>query len=77
MEQKTLTISQLANELGVSRTTIWRMRQSDELPAPLPIGRGVRYRKSDIELWLTLECPDREQFAALKATKQRFAKVAR
>ena len=42
---------ELATQLGVSDTTLWRMR--DELPAPIQISKGVKgWRQSDISNWL-------------------------
>jgi len=42
---------QLASELGVSDTTLWRMR--DELPAAVQISKGIKgWRRADINSWL-------------------------
>ncbi len=44
----------LASRLGVSTTTLWRMRQRKELPDPIAISRGAKaWRESDIVAWLT------------------------
>ena len=41
----------LAQQLGVSPVTLWRMR--DELPKPIQISRGVKgWRESDIRTFL-------------------------
>lgn len=48
----------LAEHLGVSLTTLWRMRQRGELPRPIRISAGaVGWRLSKIEAWLS----EREQ----------------
>ena len=72
---KTLNVSELAAELGVSRMTIYRMAKAGELPSPLQTGRRLtKYLKSGIELWMLEGCPDRETFESLKRTERRFAK---
>ena len=41
----------LARQLGVSDTTLWRMR--DDLPKPVQISKGIKgWRQSDIDRWL-------------------------
>lgn len=46
-----LTDSDVRELLGVSRTTLWRMRQHGNLPFG-KVGREYRYRKSEILEWL-------------------------
>ena len=42
---------ELARELGVSSTTLWRLR--DELPAAVQISKGIKgWRRADINAWL-------------------------
>ena len=44
---------QLASALGVSTTTLWRMRKRHELPDAILIDRkNIRWRVSDIHAWL-------------------------
>ncbi len=43
----------LAKRLGVSTTTLWRMRQRREIPEPIQISAGAKgWRESDIAQWL-------------------------
>ncbi|MCQ3803945.1 MAG: AlpA family phage regulatory protein [Acidimicrobiia bacterium] len=41
---------------GLSRTTLWRLRQTGEFPAPVRLGgdgsRAVGWLRSDIEAWI-------------------------
>lgn len=46
-----LTDAEVRKMLGVSRTTLWRMRQHANLPFGR-VGREYRYRKSEILEWL-------------------------
>lgn len=42
-----LTGDETKSYLKISRTTLWRLRRSGQLPA-VNIGRAVRYRLSDV-----------------------------
>jgi predicted DNA-binding transcriptional regulator AlpA len=55
-----------AAELGISRRKLWTMNSMGQLPAPIRMGRSVRWRVSDIEEWVRLGCPSREVFEAAK-----------
>ena len=40
--------------LGISQTTLWRMRRRGEFPAPLQITRGtVGWPRSTVKRWLS------------------------
>jgi predicted DNA-binding transcriptional regulator AlpA len=52
-----LTVDDLAALLKVSPRTIWRMRSCCQLPKPVKVGGGVRWRQSDIESWIAQGCP--------------------
>lgn len=41
--------AQVAEALGVSRTTVWRLVKAGKLAEPVRIGGAVRFRRSDIE----------------------------
>ncbi|OAN61023.1 transcriptional regulator [Balneola sp. EhC07] len=50
---KILRPTQLANQLGVSKSTLWRLEKSGELPKRITISeRIVGWKESDIEEWL-------------------------
>lgn len=70
---KSINSAGLADWIGVSRMTIHRMRQAKELPPTIATTRRfVRWLASDVELWLSLDCPRQAEFRALKRTKQMF-----
>ncbi len=52
-----LTVDDVADILKVSPRTIWRMRSSRQLPKPVKIGGGIRWRQPDIETWISEGCP--------------------
>lgn len=50
---KILRPGQLADMLGVSKTTLWRMEKRGELPQRIKISRrAVGWLESDIKEWL-------------------------
>ncbi len=51
-----MTVEQLAAMLQVSTRTIWRMRSSGQLPAPVHVGGNIRWRVLDVENWLARGC---------------------
>lgn len=60
----------LARRLEISRRKVWSMNATGALPAPVRMGRSVRWRETDIARWLELGCPHRERFEALKGGGQ-------
>ena len=55
MRNKSLIIryGDLAEELGVSKSTIWRWRRKGEMPSPLSLGpRVIAWERAVIEQWL-------------------------
>jgi|LSQX01.1.fsa_nt_gb predicted DNA-binding transcriptional regulator AlpA len=52
-----LSVPDLAQTLNVSRRTIWRMRDSGELPKPISIRGCLRWRQEVISEWLADGAP--------------------
>ena len=48
-----LSIKQVAAILGVSVTTVWRMRRRGEFPNPVQLSHGcVRFLEKDVAEWI-------------------------
>jgi prophage regulatory protein len=48
-----IRINELAQRLGVSKSTLWRWRKAQIVPHPLSLGpRMVGWRATEIEAWL-------------------------
>ena len=54
--------------LSLSKRQIFRLNSCGRIPTPLKIAGSVRWRQSDVELWLELGCPDRRTFEAIQQT---------
>ena len=61
-----LSAKKLAGKMLLSARTIWRLRSAGKLPKPVPVGGSIRWRQSDIQQWLDLDCPDQRTFDAMK-----------
>lgn len=64
-----LTVRDLAERLKVSPRQIWKLRASARLPEEVRISRSVRWRATDVTLWVQLGCPSRERFEAERKAK--------
>lgn len=46
------TVTELAAFLGVSRSTLFRIRERGAGPRSIKLGSAVRFRRADVETWL-------------------------
>lgn len=58
MTEKLLDVAALAELLGCSQRAVWKWRDAGRLPAPVQLGRLVRWRESDISSWIASGCCD-------------------
>ena len=56
-ELKMLSKNEIASLLGVSIRTVQRKQDLGEIPAPVRIGKSVRWVRSQIEEWILAGCP--------------------
>jgi len=47
-----LSVKEVADALGVSESTVWRLSAVGELPSPVRVGRSVRWGRASLENWL-------------------------
>src|SRR5258708_6191861 len=57
--------------LNVSRATLHRLRASGRLPAPVRLGRCVRYNRRELEEWAAAGAPPLNVWTAMKAASAR------
>jgi excisionase family DNA binding protein len=62
-----MTDKQLREFLGISRTTLWRLRKEGDLPFG-KVGRSYRYRKSEVLRWVS-ENPNSPKQLSLQFNK--------
>lgn len=68
-ELKLVSAKELADILSTSVRSIWRYRAAGKLPGTVPVGSSIRWRVSDIALWISSDCCDRKAFEVLKGMK--------
>ena len=61
-----LAAKQVGLLLALSKRQVFRLNSCGKIPAPVRICGAIRWRLSDIEQWLVLNCPDRATFEAQK-----------
>ena len=61
-----MAAKQLGLLLALSKRQVFRLNSCGKIPVPVKIGGAFRWRQSDIELWQSMDCPDRKTFEARK-----------
>lgn len=55
---------------GVSLATWMRLVSAGKTPAPIKLSRGlVRFRVADLESWIQMGCPERNQWLSIKESQ--------
>ena len=60
-----------AEMVGLAKRSWLRRHSAAECPQPIRIGRSVRWRTSDLRLWVEWGCPSRSRFEELKQARER------
>ncbi len=61
-----LTAKAIAKMLSTSVRSVWRYRSAGRLPETIKIAGAIRWRQQDIEQWIALGCPNRDDFEAIR-----------
>lgn len=54
-----LTVQQVAQLLNCSTRHVYRLADRSAMPQPVRLGMLVRWRRDEIEQWITAGCPSR------------------
>ena len=65
-----LTAKAMAKMLSTSVRSIWRYRSAGRLPETVKIGGAIRWKQQDIEQWISMGCPDRRTFEAMRGGRK-------
>ena len=59
MNEDTLLIpaDRVAELLGLSKRTLWRLLSAGKLPKPVRLGSVVRWKRDELEAWIGSGCP--------------------
>ncbi len=65
--EKLLTAKAVGEMLSLSKRQIFRMRSSGLICPPVKVGQGtVRWRRSDVEAWINMNCCSQKEFISRK-----------
>ncbi len=59
-DPRLLTAGDLAKRLRISLRQVRKLHSEALVPAPIRLGRSVRWRLSEIGEWIQANCPDRK-----------------
>ncbi len=59
----------LAKMMNLSPRTVWRLRSAGKLPKAVSIGSSIRWRISDINLFIGCDC-DMQRFESMKESEK-------
>jgi excisionase family DNA binding protein len=62
----TLSASESAKLLGISRAHFYRLHAAGQVPRPVRLGRAVRWVRQEIEEWLRAGAPPRVKWETMK-----------
>lgn len=57
-----ISIRAVAEKLSVSTRTVRKMLATNRLPAPVRLGRSVRWRETELAEWVNAGCPSIENW---------------
>ena len=63
-ETALLSAAECARMCGVSRRTWFRLASSAKTPGSVRVGGSPRWRRRDLELWISWGCKSRQEFEA-------------
>lgn len=70
MQQELLTVADVATALSVSQRQVWKLIAAGRLVEPVRIARSVRFRRIDIQSWISQGCPPRDEFEGNSTGKE-------
>ena len=57
-----LTAAQVAEILAISVRHVHKLNREEKIPAPVRLGRSVRWSRNEIKAWIAAGSPDREEW---------------
>ncbi|MCB0325142.1 MAG: helix-turn-helix domain-containing protein [Bdellovibrionales bacterium] len=69
-EQLVLTAEEVAELLCISRAHVFRLQREGKLPAPVRLGRSVRWPRNELEAWLRAGAPTQQEWQTMQASNR-------
>ena len=70
MDNRLLTVTDVAKVLSISARQVWKLLAARQLPPPLRLGRSVRWPEEELKTWIAAGCPDLERWEIIKRSKE-------
>ena len=65
-ELQLLSAADAAKMCRISRRSWFRLNSSGRVPSCVRVGGSPRWRRTDLESWISKNCPDRKSFEAMR-----------
>lgn len=52
-----MNVKDVAEMLGLSERTVYRLADAGNMPRPVKLGAAVRWRKKELDTWIEDGCP--------------------
>ena len=76
MDAQMLSAEDVSIKLGLCKRQIFRLDMQELIPLPVRIGGSIRWRKSDIDTWIDMNCPNRADFTnGITAEGRQYARL--
>ena len=56
-ERLLIPAEKVAELLGISKRTLWRLLSAGRLPEPIRLGSVVRWKRDELQEWIEEGCP--------------------
>jgi len=66
-----VTAAEACRLLSIGKSLFYALKASGRLPAPVRLGRAVRWNRATLIRWCEAGCPSAERFAALTRRDRR------
>ena len=63
--------AEAARLLGIGKSLFYALKSSGRLPAPVRLGRAVRWNRETLIAWCNAGCPSAERFEAMHGANRR------
>ncbi len=57
-DPRLLAVGEVARLLSISIRATWKFVAAGRLPAPVRLGRSVRWRAAELDAWISAGCPE-------------------
>ena len=64
IQPELLDVTETARLIGQAISTVHKAHRAGRMPAPVRLGRSIRWRRAELLAWIQAGCPSREAWEA-------------